>query len=111
MRSASGPVIGHLVDPTAVAGTDPYPEVRRAAVGRRGKVRWLLDWHDVTSFEHGGIELSSAVADTPSNPATELDLRELLLARDVLDTQIVDVAGKRWREPQSCSAGMMTRFG
>ncbi len=95
VRAASGHVIGHLLDLTADAGTDRYPKVLRLAIGRRGKIRQLMAWEHVASFEHGSIELTVAQTDNPSRVATVLGASELLLGRDVLDTQIVDVAGKR----------------
>ena len=59
--------------------------------GRRE--RFALSWDDVAGFERSGVVLR--------RPAKELDRTaqpaedELLLLRDLVDTQIVDVAGRR----------------
>lgn len=90
VRSAGGSVVGHLRDATVQLGDD-HPQVRRLVVGgRRGGRRAGVDWADVASFEQGDIQLSTA-GSGDAGPAPG----ELLLARDVLDTQIVDLAGKR----------------
>lgn len=95
IRSAEGDVVGHLVDMT-VEVRDDHPRVRRLAIGRRRRIRAFVDWEAVTSFEHDDIQLSVPHADAVGHTDGHgLSRRELLLSRDVLDTQIVDVAGKR----------------
>ncbi len=95
VRSVGGEVLGHLVDMTVEFGDD-RPVVRRVAVGRRRRVGFLVQWDAVTSFEQGDIQVStSAEQGGESGSQKALSEHELFLARDVLDTQIVDVAGKR----------------
>lgn len=95
VRSAGGAVLGRLVDMTVEFGDD-RPVVRRVAVGRRRRVYLLVQWDAVTSFEQGDIRVStSAEQGGESDSQMALSEHELFLARDVLDTQIVDVAGKR----------------
>lgn len=95
VRSAEGDVVGHLIDMTVEVGDD-HPAVRRLAIGRRRRIRAFVGWDEVVSFEHDDIQLSIPRADVASlGFGVGLIGRELLLARDVLDTQIVDVAGKR----------------
>lgn len=95
VRSAEGDVLGHLVDLTIEVG-EHHPAVRRLAIGRRRRIRAGVSWDAVVSFEHDDIRLSIPRADVPALAfGSGLTGRELLLARDVLDTQIVDVAGKR----------------
>lgn len=95
VRSIEGAVVGHLVDLTVEVGDD-HPAVRRLAIGRRRRIRALVGWDAVVSFEHDDIQLSMSLPEvtalTFEGPLPE---RDLLLSRDVLDTQIVDVAGNR----------------
>ncbi len=95
VRAAEGTVVGHLVDVTVEVGAD-HPTVRRVGIGRRRKLRAFVDWEAVTSFEHDDIQLSIPAASVGGRDG-DLDLtpREVLLVRDVLDTQIIDIAGKR----------------
>lgn len=51
VRSVEGEVVGQLVDLTVEVG-DAYPTVRRVAIGRRRRIRSLVDWDAVVSFEH-----------------------------------------------------------
>lgn len=92
VRSREGVVVGHLRDVTVLLDDD-HPAVRRLIVGRRRGAATAVAWTTVTSFEHDGIQLSveaPAEMDPAGAPGDEL-----LLARDVLDTQIVDLAGRR----------------
>lgn len=94
VRSAEGDVVGHLVDMTVEVG-ERHPAVRRLAIGRR-RIRAVVGWDAVVSFEHDDVQLAIPRADLASLGFEDgLIERELLLARDVLDTQIIDVAGKR----------------
>lgn len=88
-----GGVIGRLIDLTVRLDGDRGPQlVERLVVGRRGAPPQLLPWAAVARLEAGRPVLSVGA------PATALDTvaaNEILLARDVLDTQVVDVAGQR----------------
>jgi CBS domain-containing protein len=83
--------VGHLLDVTVELGTD-RPAIRRLAVGRRRRTVAYVDAAAVSSLEQDSVQLS-----LPALPTTEpvLHEREALLGRDVLDTQVIDVAGKR----------------
>jgi len=97
VRAANGTVLGQLRDLTARLGVE-HPEVHRLAVGSRQHLSHLLPWSAVESFEHSGVQLrnvgpvDSFIVDRGALP---LEDDELLLGRDVLDTQIVDVVGHR----------------
>jgi len=97
VRAADGSVLGQLRDLTARLGVE-HPEVHRLAVGSRNRVSHLLPWSAVESFERSGVQLrdvgrlDSFNVESGSLP---LENDELLLGRDVLDTQIVDVVGHR----------------
>lgn len=92
-----GRVLGRLRDLTVRLDAE-HPTVHRLAVGSPRWLTHLVAWEDVISFGRSGV-----VVDEPASrpefavDATHLPLRsdELLLVRDVLDTQIVDVVGHR----------------
>jgi sporulation protein YlmC with PRC-barrel domain len=84
-----GESVGRLAD-LAVVLDDPYPSVTRLVLrGRRG-ARRDVPWSAVASFAQSHIELSEDEALPAENSADEL-----LLAKEVLDHQIFDLAGKR----------------
>jgi hypothetical protein len=95
VRAADGGVIGRLHDLTARLGTE-HPVVYRLAVGSRRRVTHLVPWSAVAAFDPSGVQLHHV---GPLDPFVigpgELPLEqdELLLIRDVLDTQIIDVVG------------------
>lgn len=95
VRSVDGEVVGHLFDLTVEVG-EVHPAVRRIAIGRHRRIRAVVEWDSVVSFEHDDIQLSISRAEVAARSFDgRLPERELFLARDVLDTQIVDVVGKR----------------
>lgn len=98
-----GERLGDLLDLT-VTLRRAHPLVHRLAVGRRGHPTHLVSWRAVRSFEHTSVQLGPAgdgigleALITPVAVGAVLPLAddELLLRRDVLDTQIVDVTGHR----------------
>lgn len=97
VRAADGIVVGRLRDLTARLGVE-HPPVHRLAIGSRRHLSHLLPWSAVATFERSGVQLrdlgpiESFAVDSQRIP---LEDNELLLGRDVLDTQIVDVAGHR----------------
>lgn len=81
----------------ALAQGDHHPTVSRLVTGTRG-IRVLFDRNDLEQFDENAIILRPDA--TPLLVPLEigtLHLRddELLLVRDVLDTQIIDIAGHR----------------
>lgn len=91
VRDASGERVGSLAD-LAVRLADPYPVVTRVSIKRDRRTAFLVAWEDVAVFEHPAIQLRKPAEDLTE---TQLGKDELLLGKHVLDTQIVDVAGKR----------------
>ncbi len=95
VRTVDDVVVGHVVD-LAVELDAARPSVARVAIGRRHRIRAYGDWAAVESFEHAVVQLAVSADDSSlRSGADALREREVLLARDVLDTQIVDLAGKR----------------
>lgn len=90
VKAPDGASVGAVVDLTLSMG-ERHPAIRRLVVGRHRRAERVVSWSDVARVRRGVVELRSLVA--PSVNAAVPD--ELLLVRDVLDTQIVDVAGKR----------------
>jgi len=90
VTGADGTPHGRLED-LAVDLAERHPAVTALLVRRgRGAPTHAIPWSDVASFEHAGVELNRGA------PSADVVLGEaLLLRRDVLDTQIVDVAGRR----------------
>lgn len=88
-----GGVIGRLIDLTVRLDGDHGPQlVEHLVVGRRGTPPQLLPWSAVARLEAGRPVLAAG------STGTAVDVmagNEILLARDVLDTQVVDVAGQR----------------
>lgn len=101
VHGPGGGVVGHLVDlavrPSSGGGeTAAHPAVSRLAVGRGRRVRGWVAWTAVRSFEHDRVEITEPLAPAGGGPAAKgSGGHELLLRRDVLDTQVIDVAGKR----------------
>ncbi|SFF70956.1 hypothetical protein SAMN05421678_101557 [Actinopolymorpha cephalotaxi] len=94
VRTADGTTVGHLRDLTARIGS-PHPVVHRLLVGTRHRATHLVPWSEVASFERSGVQLRDAEPISAYADGFELGDDELLLVRDVLDTQIVDVVGHR----------------
>lgn len=81
-----GGVIGRLADLTVrLDGGDGPRLVRRQVVTRRGAPTLLLPWGALTGVEDFAV---GSLEDA-------LEPDEILLCRDVLDTQVVDVVGQR----------------
>lgn len=92
-EAALGGVAGRLTDLTVRLDDNGGPErVERLLLTRRGAGAELISWEAVSRLEGGRLVLR---AGAPSAPLGELADDEILLGRDVLDTQVVDVAGQR----------------
>jgi len=90
VRNQAGEDVGRLVDVVArIHGDERYPPVTGLVV-RVGRRQAFLDAEAIQTVDHGGVRLRTS----------RLDLRdfrrrpgELMLARDLLDHQLVDVDG------------------
>lgn len=92
VQGPDGRGVGRLTDLTVrVDGGDPV--VNRLVVTRRGGPTLLVPWAAVDEFGQT-ITLADVKFEVPSL-AEALGPDELLLVRDVLDTQVVDVVGQR----------------
>lgn len=93
VRGPDGRVVGRVADVTASVDGNAT-RVERILV--HGKRDLLAPWDAVVSVHQDGIQLNSEGTDvTTSSIAEALDTNEILLVRDVLDTQIIDIAGQR----------------
>lgn len=84
--------IGVVSDLAARLG-GPAPAVTRLVVRTGRHDRLAVPWDDVADFERSAVVLRRRLRelDPRAQPAED----ELLLTRDVVDTQIVDVSGRR----------------
>jgi hypothetical protein len=70
--------------------------VDRILVHRKEDQDLLVPWAIIGSFQARGLQLTADGTEFTVTSITEaLDAEEILLVRDVLDTQIVDIAGQR----------------
>jgi sporulation protein YlmC with PRC-barrel domain len=90
VTDGEGNRVGRLDDIT-VTLEDEHPAVRSLVVRRRRGHRGVVPWTRVRTFEPTGV-----VVGVPDG-AGAVGPEELQLRRDVLDAQIVDVAGRRVR--------------
>jgi sporulation protein YlmC with PRC-barrel domain len=97
VRGPEGQELGRLADLTVSLGDHDGPTlVDRILIRRSGVSDLLVPWSAVASFQHTAVELVDDPAGFAINSiADALDVDEILLVRDVLDTQIVDIAGQR----------------
>jgi sporulation protein YlmC with PRC-barrel domain len=94
VHTADARRLGRVLD-LAIRIDAAHPQVDALAVGAR-RIDHLVPWHDVASFEHTVVHLRpGAEPIAGAGGAVPLADDQLLLVRDVLDTQIVDVAGRR----------------
>jgi CBS domain-containing protein len=84
--------IGVVADLAARLG-GPAPRVTRLVVRAGRRERFALPWDDVADFERSGVVLRRTAEELTRGAQPAED--ELLLLRDLVDTQIVDVAGRR----------------
>ncbi|AQT82458.1 magnesium transporter [Mycolicibacterium litorale] len=92
-----GRVIGRLADLTADLGDQSGPQlVQRLLVRRRRAEPLLTPWHRVVGFGPTQVVLADAAGESAEAAGVQaLRRHEILLGRDVLDTQVVDVVGQR----------------
>ncbi len=95
--TADGVRVGRVVDLT-VRLTTAHPVVHRVALGSGRRIRHLVPWSVVAGLDPQRLALtvgSEALDGYRVEGDPPLEDRELLLCRDVLDTQVVDLAGQR----------------
>jgi CBS domain-containing protein len=85
--------IGAVADLAARLGS-PTPAVTTLVVRRERGRQTAVPWRAVTGFERSGVTLACAAAELSARAEPASD--ELRLMRDVVDTQIVDVSGRRF---------------
>jgi hypothetical protein len=94
VRSDEGGKIGRLQDLTVRIGA-AHPTVHRLVTGGHRKSLYLIPWSAVAGVEPDAIRLNSLSSVTTFADDLDLEADELLLRRDVLDTQIFDVSSHR----------------
>lgn len=99
VRTSGGFLVGRVADLTVrLSSGRPTPQVGRVLVRLVDDREALVDWSEILGFEHELVELTDGAvvqAFDPRRVGSHLADDELLLGRDVLDTQIVDVVGHR----------------
>jgi len=80
-----------LLRDLAVRLTEPYPPVTRLRF-RTGRNELVVGWDQVSSIGGKAVELQGS---SEGIPDASLPADELWLAEHVLDTQVIDVAGRR----------------
>lgn len=96
---AEGQRVGRLADLFVNLDKQSGPQlVQRLLVRRRPAPDLYLPWSAIEKFEHSSVVIRRGVDPTTFSVATTGDVLggdEILLVRDVLDTQVVDVVGQR----------------
>jgi sporulation protein YlmC with PRC-barrel domain len=99
VHSTNGAALGRVIDLTVrLDGQRETPFVARLLVELRRGISVLVGWDRIIQFEHDRVQLVDLALETQfptSSVSSQLEPDELLLCRDVLDTQIVDVVGHR----------------
>jgi len=88
--SLSGREIGRLWD-VAMSPGEPLPLVKHLLVRKAGSIR-RVPWADIALFNHVVVSLKGELTGAGDVPELE---DEVLMRRDILDKQIVDVDGAR----------------
>ena len=98
VRGANGQVLGRLTDLTTRLDDGVGPHlIERILVSCSRRPDLLVPWAAVEHFEQTGVDVivEDAAAFAITSTVDALAKDEILLARDVLDTQIVDLVGQR----------------
>jgi sporulation protein YlmC with PRC-barrel domain len=94
VRGPDGQMVGRLADLTVNLDQQPgRHRVERLLVKSRRGGSLLMSWDEVAGIDHSCVVLVAGPGDRHS--AAALTEHEILLARDVLDTQVVDLVGQR----------------
>jgi hypothetical protein len=94
VRSADGSPLGRLSDLTVRIGA-PHPIAHRLVIGGHRGRQLLIPWSAVTGLDPASIRLDAQLSVTGFADDSDLEHDELLLRRDVLDTQIFDAGRHR----------------
>lgn len=98
MQRSDGEDLGRVLDlVVAIDSGEHHPLVTRVVIGTT-RAPGLVDAHDLDAFDVGSIVVAAGARVVPSRvDHGSFDLRddELLLCRDVLDSQLVDLDGHR----------------
>jgi hypothetical protein len=94
VRSDDGSQLGRVHDLTVRIGA-PLPMVHRLVVGGRRQRRLLVPWTAVSDLDPASVRLGARLSVTGFDDDSDLEHDELLLRRDVLDTQIFDAGRHR----------------
>lgn len=94
--------VGRLVDVSAKLSAET-PSLHRLAIGSGRRLHHVVPWSMVDARDDLGIRLAVGFDDLRLHQVDRgtglgdiiLDAEELLLGRDVLDSQVVDLAGRR----------------
>ena len=97
---SDGNAVGRLADLTVALGRPAGPRlVERVIVTRGHAAPLVLCWDAVANLQSGRVVLGLCAGETAAfevgSVAEVLGEDEILLGRDVLDTQVVDVVGQR----------------
>lgn len=95
---AGGHPVGRLADLSVRLDGDGGPErVQHLVVTRRNSDTLMLPWEEVDHLRNGQVVLSASdlIGFEIGSVSEALRADEILLVRDVLDTQVVDVVGQR----------------
>lgn len=95
--AADGSRVGRAGDLTVLLGA-AHPPVHRLAVGSPRRISHLLPWSWVADPGPEAVRLregTPVAACAVHEERLALETQELLLARDVMDTEVVDLAGHR----------------
>ena len=100
--AADGERIGRLLDVSAILLAET-PALHRLAIGVGRRPEYLVPWSLVEAHDDLGLQLSADLAELSSHRVTSgtglgdiaLEDEEVLLGRDVLDCQVVDLSGRR----------------
>lgn len=95
--TSDGVRLGRVVDMT-VRLDEGHPVVHRVGIGAGRHLRYLVPWSVVDTLDEQTLTLNvdlAAVSGYAVGADPALEEHELLLCRDVLDTQVVDLAGQR----------------
>ena len=91
IRDLEGLRVATVKDVIVRLGDDDYPPVTGLVARYRRRDFFLSRWR-ITEFDEHGVRLNSDILDLRPFVRRE---SEILLARDVLDKQLIDVDGKR----------------